>query len=269
MRHIVAISGLLLVAACASPFASGPGGSRTHASGRAAVVAQPSAEVRDAQQRLRAFGFYEAEIDGLWGPATQAAVERYQRERGLEVTAKLDTSTLRALRVDAPPAPSAATNAAPPITLSDPSDVRTVQNHLRQSGFFNQPADGQWSQSTQVALENFQRARGLPVGQMTSATLTAMGLDPTTFPSRSVGATPFAERTLDPALARQTQQRLRQLGFYSGRDDAIWGPSSRIALTRFQQSRGLEATGQLDQTTVSALGIEANPSTGSSIPLRR
>jgi peptidoglycan hydrolase-like protein with peptidoglycan-binding domain len=60
--------------------------------------------VRDALQRLRAFGFHEAEIDGLWGPATQAAVERYQCERGLELTAKLNPTTLRALRAEAAPA---------------------------------------------------------------------------------------------------------------------------------------------------------------------
>ena len=39
--------------------------------------------------------------------------------------------------------------------------------------------DGVWGGATQVAIENFQRARGLlPDGQLGPATITAMGLAP-------------------------------------------------------------------------------------------
>jgi len=57
---------------------------------------------------------------------------------------------------------------------------------------------------------------------------------------------------------RAVQSRLRQLGFYSGRIDGIWGPSMQAALQRFQQGRGLQATGQLNPATVTALGLDPN-----------
>jgi N-acetylmuramoyl-L-alanine amidase len=216
------------------------------------TVPQPSAEVRDAQHRLRALGLYDGPIDGLWGPETQAAVDRFQRQQGLALSTRLDSATMRALRADNAAKRAAA---ATPVTVSDPTDVRTLQNRLRQLGFFDRPADGVWGQSTQVALENFQRTRGLPQGQMTTATLSALGLDPAGFPSRT-SVVPVRADALDPLVVRDVQRRLRQLGFYSGRVDATWGPQTQAAIERFQQNRGLDTTGQLNPATAAALGVD-------------
>jgi peptidoglycan hydrolase-like protein with peptidoglycan-binding domain len=56
----------------------------------------------------------------------------------------------------------------------------------------------------------------------------------------------------------QVQERLRQLGAYSGRVDGIWGPGTQQALERFQQGRGLQATGQINPATAQALGLDPN-----------
>jgi peptidoglycan hydrolase-like protein with peptidoglycan-binding domain len=47
---------------------------------------------------------------------------------------------------------------------------------------------------------------------------------------------------LTPQAIKEIQQRLRQLGLYSGAPDGVWGPDSQAALERFQQSRGLQGT---------------------------
>ncbi len=60
---------------------------------------------------------------------------------------------------------------------------------------------------------------------------------------------------LAPGAAMRVQERLRQLGAYSGRADGVWGPDSQAALERFQQGRGLQVTGQLNQATASTLGL--------------
>jgi N-acetylmuramoyl-L-alanine amidase len=288
MRRLVPFASLLLLAACAEPY--GPprlaGSPSTVTPTRAApapIVPQASVEVRDAQQRLRTLGFYEGAIDGLWGPETQSAVERFQRQQGLEATARLDNATARALRADSAQsrAPAAgvqsrapAAQAATPVTIADPTDVRTLQNRLRQLGHFDRPADGVWGQSTQMALENFQKSRGLPVGQMTTATVAALGLDPAAFPTRQAGAPGGATTAsvtgdaLEPRVVRNVQRRLRQLGFYGGGIDAVWGPNTQTALERFQQSRGLESNGQLNPATASALGFDPN-NLGASAAVRR
>jgi peptidoglycan hydrolase-like protein with peptidoglycan-binding domain len=232
---------------------------------------QPSAEVRDTQQRLRTLGFYQGTNDGLYGPETQAAVQRFQQSHGIPVTSRLDNTTVAAIR-------SAETT---PVTLSDPTDVRTVQNRLRQLNFYNGPADGVWGPGTQVALENFQRARGLPVGQVTVATVSAMGIDTASFPTRAspgmasgaaagtgTTSTGYAGNALDHGSIRGIQRRLAQNGFLNLRADGVWGPATQNALINFQRSRGLDASGQLNPTTISALGLDPNNLAGSAATVR-
>jgi peptidoglycan hydrolase-like protein with peptidoglycan-binding domain len=224
---------------------------------------QPSANVRDTQQRLSALGFYNGAVDGVWGADTRRAVERFQRSRGLAVTGDLNQATASALRSAPPPAPVASGPATPPAATppeaaqaTDPTAVRTVQNRLHQLGFFNDPADGVWGPSTQVALENFQRARGLEVsGQLTPPTVAAMGFEPGSFPPRSTAS---AAEPLDPAVVKSAQRELRRLGFYRGTADGVWGARSQDALARFQQSRGLQASGEFNPATLSALGFDPN-----------
>jgi len=218
----------------------------------------PSATIRDTQQRLSAWGFYDGAVDGIWGADTRRAVERFQRSRGLAVTGDVNAATASALRSAPPPAPVASGAASPPAATeaTDPTAVRTVQNRLHQLGFFNDPADGVWGPSTQVALENFQRARGLDVsGQLTTPTLAAMGFEPGSFPPRNTAS---AAEPLNPAVVQSTQRELRRLGFYRGAADGIWGPRSQEALARFQQSRGLQASGEFNPATLSALGFDPN-----------
>lgn len=247
MKLLAPLAVALLVSACANTQSSAPSSATRTAR---AEAPQPSAEVRDAQQRLHALGLYDRPVDGLWGPDTQAAVERFQRNRGLPVTGRLDNGTTSAIR----------SAESTPIALSDPTDVRTVQNRLRQLNFYNGPADGVWGQSTQVALESFQRSKGLQVGQITGATIAAMGLDATAFPTRTAAAPPaaIAGNSLEPNVVRGIQQKLRQFGFYRSAPDGVWGPRTQRALSDFQRSRGLDASGQLNPTTISALGLDPN-----------
>lgn len=70
-----------------------------------------------------------------------------------------------------------------------------------------------------------------------------------------VGAEPGTPMQ-DKETIRQAQDKLNQRGYSVGPADGTWGPQTEQALTQFQQAEGLEATGQLDQETLSALGIE-------------
>jgi murein L,D-transpeptidase YcbB/YkuD len=70
-------------------------------------------------------------------------------------------------------------------------------------------------------------------------------------------------------------RRLQQALADQGHDlevDGIWGPNTQTALREFQERQGMDATGQLDQETLSALDIqtdgtaEADGMGGSSMP---
>ncbi len=63
---------------------------------------------------------------------------------------------------------------------------------------------------------------------------------------------------LSPDLVRQVQQNLTQAGVYKGRADGVWGPQTEAALRDYQQQHNLNATGQLDQPTLSAMNLGTN-----------
>lgn len=56
--------------------------------------------------------------------------------------------------------------------------------------------------------------------------------------------------------AKNLQQSLKDAGFYDGEVDGILGVRTQAALEKFQESKGMEASGKLDNQTASALGIE-------------
>lgn len=60
---------------------------------------------------------------------------------------------------------------------------------------------------------------------------------------------------LPPASVQNVQAKLRQAGIYTGRIDGMWGNDSEAALERFQQQHQLQVTGQLNEATAAALGL--------------
>jgi hypothetical protein len=54
-----------------------------------------------------------------------------------------------------------------------------------------------------------------------------------------------AEAGMSAADRRQVQEALRRLDYYRGRADGIFGPRTRAAIRRFQQTIGAETTGML------------------------
>jgi len=63
----------------------------------------PAAErppfVLEAQRALRDLGYHPGPIDGMFGPQTRAALEKYQVAEKLPVTGELDAETMQRLDV--------------------------------------------------------------------------------------------------------------------------------------------------------------------------
>ncbi|WP_245435533.1 peptidoglycan-binding domain-containing protein [Microvirga calopogonii] len=54
-------------------------------------------QIRTAQEALTELGFGRLDADGVIGPGTRAAVEAFERARGLTVTGELTAGTVEAL----------------------------------------------------------------------------------------------------------------------------------------------------------------------------
>ncbi len=59
----------------------------------------------------------------------------------------------------------------------------------------------------------------------------------------------------DSALVRSVQQALNDRGYSAGSVDGQWGPATEDAVRRFQQASGLPQTGELERSTLAALGV--------------
>ncbi len=66
-------------------------------------------------------------------------------------------------------------------------------------------------------------------------------------------------------MVKQAQEKLSAAGHDAGEPDGIMGPKTQSALKEFQESKGLQASGELDQKTMAALGMsEGSSSSGGS-----
>ncbi len=82
----------------------------------------------------------------------------------------------------------------------------------------------------------------------------------------SSGASQGAQsQNLDQDTVKQAQQKLSEQGYEAGPADGIMGPKTQAAVKKLQQDKSLQASGQLDDQTLAALGVsEQSSSTGSS-----
>jgi peptidoglycan hydrolase-like protein with peptidoglycan-binding domain len=70
-----------------------------------------------------------------------------------------------------------------------------------------------------------------------------------------------AQMSQSPELIKQAQEKLSAAGHDAGPADGIMGPRTQKALKDFQQAKNLDASGQLDQKTLSALGVSEGSAT--------
>ena len=120
------------------------------------------------QTALRDAGFFEGEIDGVYGPETVAAVESLQEAAGLPVTGLVDRATAAAL--DAAVQEATGASAASLTTRN-----AAIQGALKILGYWDGPIDGVWNEELSTAISELQADLGVEVtGGVDAATLAAV-----------------------------------------------------------------------------------------------
>jgi cellulose synthase/poly-beta-1,6-N-acetylglucosamine synthase-like glycosyltransferase/peptidoglycan hydrolase-like protein with peptidoglycan-binding domain len=131
-----------------------------------------AAQVQALQRRLQQLGQRPGPVDGLFGPLTEAAVERFQLAQGLDADGIVGPLTRRALlEASRPPVSRGAGYGQ----RAGSPRVRVVQRRLRQLGQRPGPVDGLFGPKTEAAVERFQRTSHLVAdGVVGSHTLRAL-----------------------------------------------------------------------------------------------
>jgi peptidoglycan hydrolase-like protein with peptidoglycan-binding domain len=113
-------------------------------------------------------GIDDGEVDGVYGPATVAAVEALQEANGLPVTRTLDNATADALQAELMALGGAAAQESLVTTAA-------VQTTLKLVGFWPGAVDGTWTSELTEAVKAFQTQLGVDAtGTVDAATISAM-----------------------------------------------------------------------------------------------
>lgn len=135
------------------------------------------AEVSDLQESLKRNGADPGDIDGKFGPQTEAAVKQYQTDKGLQVDGVAGPETWGSLqKADAAAAnkpaetkPAGADGATDGTTGSQETlrdgakgeAVKDLQNKLKAAGVDPGKVDGKFGPRTEAAVKQYQAERGL------------------------------------------------------------------------------------------------------------
>jgi spore cortex-lytic enzyme len=143
---------------------------------------------------------------------------------------------------------------------SSAEDVKLVQQKLKNWGYYTGSVDGIYGGGTTAAVKAFQQKNGLTAdGIAGPKTLEKMGITSlgVTVSSSVIKAGSGAEDV------KALQRRLKELGYYTGSVDGVFGGGTKSAVIAFQKSNGLTADGIAGANTLSKLGIKSSGSSAS------
>ena len=234
-------------------------------------------DVLQLQKALLELGFNPNGTDGKFGRGTETAVKAYQGARGLEVDGKAGTLTLTMLYGETSGESGTITTPVTtnPNTLKygdSGSRVTELQTALVKLGYNTNGVDGRFGAGTQRAVISFQKDNGLEAdglaGTKTLELLYAKANGSGSSSGSSSGTSTGLTRTLrrgytgDDVIA--VQERLKELGYYTGSIDGVYGSGSIAAATAFQKNNGLKVDGLTGQSTYAALFSSSAVAAGSS-----
>ena len=155
--------------------------------------------------------------------------------------------------------PDPAAPTAEPVIRSGAmgESVVKLQERLKELGYYTGTVDGQFGPGTRTAVTAFQEQNGLTpdgiVGPATTEILYSDAARPAVTPAPTATPAPTQDTTSIAAI----QQRLADLGFYTGTVDGLTGPGTKKAITLFQQQHGLKADGIYGPATEAVLFSDA------------
>ncbi len=120
-----------------------------------------------------------------------------------------------------------------------------LQQDLADAGYYEDAVDGVYGPKTVAAVEDLQRASGLPVtGTVDRATAAALQAELV-----ALGGAAAQDSVASTAAVQQT---LKLTGFWDGPVDGLWTPELTEAVKEFQVELGVEPTGTVDAATLTA-----------------
>ena len=241
--------------------------------------------VKKIQLALIERGYLSGEADGVFGAATKAAVEEFQRDNELEADGICGekTTTLLTVREEAKPKNDTAAVAEPSSAALREGDrgetVKKLQLSLAERGYLSGEADGVFGAATKAAVERFQRDNALEAdgicGEKTLALLAEKKDAKPKIDTDGIAGVPSAALVYVPVGGvvkkgtygdgvRHVQELLAEKGYLHGEPDGVCGDVTVHAIRGFQSDAHLTVDGIAGGETLNALlgNVKATDSRG-------
>lgn len=246
------------------------------------------AAVTALQSALAELGYLEEEdVDGKFGAKTEEALKLFQKRNGLtrdgiasqDLQLKLyedtpkDTRGYRQYVRTVPPVAGAVIR-----EKSKGEPVTKLQTRLKELGYYKGELTGVCDEDTVAAIKLFEGKHGLVAdGEMSAADqqvlygATAMEASVVVTPSPTPTVKP-PTKTLRPGdkddEVKLLQQRLKDLGYYTGNITGVYNTATTEAVKAFQKKSSLEQDGILGPITRTVLyGVNAIYAVPTAIPV--
>ena len=242
--------------------------------------------VETLQRRLIELGWLDGNVTGNYDAATEAAVTAFQEQyKDLWNDGVAGPETLRALYSSgAARTKKAAASSGETLEFGSEGDrVRKLQQKLKDLGYLAGTVDGKFGVATEAAVIAFQKNNNLTAdGKAGSATLSklysgsanraggsaakindnknASGRDTSNIASTGYITLEIGSRG---DSVRRLQQKLRDLGYYTGSVDGSFGEGTEAAVMAFQLQNRLTVDGKAGPATQRVLY-----GTGGSTPVK-
>ncbi|MGB3204456.1 MAG: peptidoglycan-binding protein [Crinalium sp.] len=190
-------------------------------------------EVTKLQQQLKQAGYYKDSIDGVFSASTEAAIKRFQQANKITVDGLAGTRTLSLLQsaIRQSRKPSTSVTKRPSVQQNQSkAQVETLQQRLKQLGYYKGQINGSFNAETKDAVIRFQRNQGL----------VADGIP-------GVNTLSAVENLTRRESIKALQVRLQQNGFYTGPIDGILSPLTQAAIATAQNAYGITANDVINQ----------------------
>ncbi|HPS81018.1 MAG TPA: peptidoglycan-binding protein, partial [Candidatus Limiplasma sp.] len=218
--------------------------------------------VRALQEALTELGFYTGTVDSKFGPGTKTAVLAFEKKNGLTEDGIADTE-LQLLLFEGKPKNVKGTRkavktvpmvAGVTIKSGDTGEaVENMQTRLQELGYYTGEINGICDKATVAAIKAFQKKMSITADGIATADVLTI-LNGATAISASETVTPTPTPTVAPPTdtlrsgdkgddVKKVQQRLTDLGYYSGTVDGKYGDSTVKAVKAFQKKNKLTADG--------------------------
>lgn len=210
-------------------------------------------------RRLSELGFI-AEAVSEYGDDVVSAIGDFQTANGMERTGIADLETQQKM------------NSADVVTRSDyiaafsvkyagknvavgsnGDDVLDMQTALEELGYYDNFPDGKFGEATRRAVVDYQIANGLEATGIADASMFLRLFEGESVSRMDYVRSQCAVKGDSGVQVRAIQDRLKELGYYTGDVTGTFGDNTSRAVSRFQYDNELTQTGNVDVTTYDEL----------------